>query len=90
MPYAQDKGKKPNTGAKNAGKERVMFSNRTASKKQTLRKRLENIMTAVAFAEANQRDMALEMMTQQPEKRLHQRPQRREESRKDRRPVLMA
>ena len=67
-----------------------MFKNRTALKRQTLMERIECIMAAVAFAEANEHDTALEMLARQPDKRLGKRPQNRKESRKDRRPVLMA
>jgi hypothetical protein len=67
-----------------------MFNGKTISKKQALWKRLESLMVAVTFAEANEQDLALEMLGQKPDKRLRQRPRRREKSRKDQRPVLMA
>ena len=67
-----------------------MFNRKIASKKQTLWQRMESLMVAVTFAEANEHDMALEMLGQKPDKRLRQRPQSRNKSRKDQRPVLMA
>jgi len=67
-----------------------MFNSKTISKKKTLWQRMECLMMAVTFAEANEHDLALEMLGHKPDKRLRQRPQRREESRKDQRPVLMA
>jgi hypothetical protein len=67
-----------------------MSDNKTVSKKQTLWKRMESLMVAVTFAEANEHDLALEMLGQKQDKRLRQRPQRRNKSRKDQRPVLMA
>jgi hypothetical protein len=67
-----------------------MFKGKTISKKQTLWKRLESLMVAVTFAEANEHDLALEMLEQKPDKRLRQRPRLQDKSRKDQRPVLMA
>lgn len=67
-----------------------MFNRKTVSKKQTLWKRMESLMVAVTFAEANEHDLALEMLGQKSDKRPRQRPQNREKSRKDQRPVLMA
>jgi hypothetical protein len=67
-----------------------MFKDRTVSKRQTLMERIECIMAAIAFAESNEHDTALEMLAERPDKRLRKRPQSRKESRKDRRPVLMA
>ena len=67
-----------------------MSNTKSGSEKQTLWKRLECLMMAVTFAEANEHDLALEMLGRKPAKRLRQRPQNREESRKDQRPVLMA
>lgn len=67
-----------------------MFSNRNTLKRQTLKKRIERILMAATFAEANEHGSALEMLAKQPEKRLRQRSENRKESRKDRRPVLMA
>ena len=67
-----------------------MFKDKTALKRQTLMERIECIMAAVAFAEANEHKTALEMLARQPDKRLRKRLQNRNESRKERRPVLMA
>ena len=67
-----------------------MFNRKPVPKKQTLWKRMESLMVAVTFAEANEHDLALEMLGQKSDKRVRQRPKRREKSRKDQRPVLMA
>ncbi|MGD8369533.1 MAG: hypothetical protein PVG78_17985 [Desulfobacterales bacterium] len=67
-----------------------MFTAKTRSKKLTLREKMARLMMATTFAEANEPEAALEMLTQTPEERIQQRPQRRNESRPDRRPVLMA
>jgi len=67
-----------------------MFNAKSGSKKLTLRERMARIMMATTFAEANEPEAALEMLTQEPGDRIQKRPQRRNESRPDRRPVLMA
>ncbi len=67
-----------------------MFTAKKDSNTLTLRQKVERIMMATTFAEANLHDSALEMLTDPPTRRPHKRPQKQVESRKDRRPVLMA
>ncbi len=67
-----------------------MFQAKNGSKKPTLRERMSRYFMAATFAEANEHKSALEMLTPRDENRPHQRPERRNESREDRRPVLMA
>lgn len=67
-----------------------MFNAKSGTKKLALMQRMSRLMMAATFAQANEHESALEMLTQQPENRPHQRPRKENESRADRRPVLMA
>jgi hypothetical protein len=86
----QQAGKTPKRRILHTRKESVMFQAKSGSKKPTLRERMARYLMAATFAEANEHNSALEMLTPQSEKRPHNRPERRNESREDRRPVLMA
>ncbi len=68
----------------NNNKEDIMFTEKKRPSK------LEKLMMAVTFAEAGERDTALEMMWKEPDKRQQKRIRRRQDKRTDRRPVLRA
>ncbi|MCG6894069.1 MAG: hypothetical protein LJE65_10720 [Desulfobacteraceae bacterium] len=67
-----------------------MFNTKSGTKKLALMQRMARLMMAATFAEANEHESALEMLTQEPGERPQQRPRKKNESRADRRPVLMA
>jgi hypothetical protein len=67
-----------------------MFNAKSGTKKLALMQRMARLMMAVTFAQANEHESALEMLTQEPGERPQQRPRKKNESRADRRPVLMA
>jgi len=52
--------------------------------------RMEQWMMAVTFAEAGERETALEMLNEKPTKESRKRVQKRVDKREDRRPVLRA
>ena len=58
--------------------------------KKTLFSKLENMMTAITFAEAGEHETALKMMDERPAKMQRKRTRCRQEKRVDHRPVLMA
>lgn len=59
-------------------------------KKETLLRKLERMMMAVAFAEAGEHETAQEIMGQRPAMQQRKSIRRRQEKQADRRPVLMA